>query len=180
MGLVRISYNNFENIADIRKHMYQSDCIGRIISCRNPDAVANVRGSMEYPCIGGQVRLYAIGNEVLLVTSLYGLPNAAGCLHRTVLGMHIHEGGCCSGNQEDPFADAGAHYDTAGCPHPYHQGDLPPVFVNDGMAWGAVITDKFTIQEIRGKTVIIHQMPDDFMTQPSGNSGAKIACGVIY
>ncbi len=160
--------------------MYQSECIGRIMSCRNPDAQARVRGSGAYPCIGGQVRLYSVGNEVLLVTSLYGLPYLSPCSGAGVLGMHIHGGGRCSGNREDPFADAGSHYDTEGCPHPYHQGDLPPVFVNKGLAWGAVVTDRFTIEEIRGKTVIIHRMPDDFMTQPSGNSGEKIACGVIY
>lgn len=159
--------------------MYQSNCIGRIISCGKPCALANIKGSSGYPCLGGQVRFYHLGREVLLVTSLYGLPHSEGCSRRTVLGMHIHEGGRCSGNAEDPFADAGAHYDTADCPHPYHQGDLPPVFVNDGLAWSAVITNKFTVEEIRGKTVIIHQMPDDFMTQPSGNSGSKIACGVI-
>ncbi len=38
---------------------------------------------------------------------------------------------------------------------------------------------KFTIDEIIGKTVIIHAKPDDFITQPSGNAGEKIACGVI-
>lgn len=159
--------------------MYRSDCIGRIISCSRPEALAEIQGSSGYPCIGGQVRFYDLGCEVLLVTSLYGLPDSEGCCRRTVLGMHIHEGRRCSGNEQDPFADTGAHYDTSDCPHPYHQGDLPPVFVNDGLAWGAVITDKFTLEEIRGRAVIIHQMPDDFMTQPSGNSGAKIACGII-
>lgn len=160
--------------------MYQSECIGRIISCRKPDASAALKGSDRYPCLGGQVRIYALGKEVLFVTSLYGLPSFERCRGRAVLGMHIHEGDCCSGTREDPFADAGAHYDTTGCPHPYHQGDLPPIFVNKGLAWGAVVTDRFNIKEIRGKTVIIHQMPDDFLTQPSGSSGEKIACGVIY
>ena len=42
-----------------------------------------------------------------------------------------------------------------------------------------VLTDKFKIEDIIGKTVIIHDMPDDFKTQPSGNSGKKIACGII-
>ena len=43
----------------------------------------------------------------------------------------------------------------------------------------SVLLNKFSINEIIGKTVIIHDMPDDFTTQPSGNSGTKIACGVI-
>lgn len=41
------------------------------------------------------------------------------------------------------------------------------------------MTDRFTVNEVIGKTVIIHLHPDDFATQPSGNSGEKIACGVI-
>lgn len=41
------------------------------------------------------------------------------------------------------------------------------------------MTDRFTIDETIGKTVIIHAKPDDFVTQPSGNAGEKIACGVI-
>jgi Cu-Zn family superoxide dismutase len=93
--------------------------------------------------------------------------------------MHIHEGGSCTGNAADPFADAGSHYNPEGCEHPAHAGDLPPLFSNRGTAWGAVLTDRFSVGEISGKTVIIHLNPDDFTTQPAGNSGAKIACGVI-
>ena len=41
------------------------------------------------------------------------------------------------------------------------------------------LINKFKIQDIIGKVLIIHDMPDDFTTQPSGNSGTKIACGKI-
>ena len=41
------------------------------------------------------------------------------------------------------------------------------------------LTDRFTIDEIINRTIVIHDMPDDFITQPSGNSGNKIACGII-
>ncbi len=159
--------------------MYQSKCIGKIISFGTPEAFAHVKGSCQYPCLEGQVMFYPMGSEVLVVSSVWGLSCSDKCCRRSVLGMHIHEGGCCTGNSEDPFADAGAHYDLGGCPHPYHQGDLPPLFVNNGIAWGAVVASRFCIREIIGKTVIVHQMPDDFMTQPSGNSGARIGCGVI-
>ena len=43
----------------------------------------------------------------------------------------------------------------------------------------SVLINKFTVNEIIGRTVIIHSQPDDFTTQPSGNSGKKIACGEI-
>ena len=47
------------------------------------------------------------------------------------------------------------------------------------LAFLAFITDRFTANEVIGKTVIIHDSPDDFTTQPSGNAGNKIACGII-
>ena len=47
------------------------------------------------------------------------------------------------------------------------------------MLGNAVVTDRFTISDIIGRTVVIHKSPDDFTTQPSGNAGAKIACGEI-
>lgn len=41
------------------------------------------------------------------------------------------------------------------------------------------LTDRFKVDDVIGRTVIIHDKPDDFTTQPSGNSGEKIACGII-
>ena len=79
----------------------------------------------------------------------------------------------------DPFAGAMSHYNPKGCEHPYHAGDLPPLFGNGGSALSLFLTNRFSVREITGKTVIIHDRPDDFTTQPSGNSGTKIACGVI-
>lgn len=80
---------------------------------------------------------------------------------------------------DDPFADAMPHYDPNGCEHPHHAGDLPPLFENNGFALSLVLTDRFSVDEVIGRTVIVHADPDDFTTQPSGNSGEKIACGVI-
>ena len=56
---------------------------------------------------------------------------------------------------------------------------MPPLFGVNGNALLIFMTDRFSIEEIIGKTVIIHRKPNDFATQPSGNSGEKIACGVI-
>lgn len=58
-------------------------------------------------------------------------------------------------------------------------GDLPPLFVGNGRAWGAVLTTRFRVEEVIGRTVIIHSQADDFRTQPAGDSGSRIACGVI-
>jgi Cu-Zn family superoxide dismutase len=43
----------------------------------------------------------------------------------------------------------------------------------------AVLTDRFAVSEVLGKAVVLHRQPDDFHTQPAGNAGAKIACGLI-
>lgn len=58
-------------------------------------------------------------------------------------------------------------------------GDLPPLVENNGYAYMQVLINKFKIKDILGKVIIIHDSPDDFTTQPSGNSGIKIACGKI-
>jgi copper/zinc superoxide dismutase (SODC) len=108
-----------------------------------------------------------------------GLPLAGGPCGGRIFGFHIHEGGACSGNSNDWFADTLAHYNPGKCEHPYHAGDLPPLFGNNGFALALFLTNRFRVEEIIGRTVIIHDRPDDFTTQPSGNSGVKIACGEI-
>lgn len=86
-------------------------------------------------------------------------------------------GTSCTGNLNDEFADAKTHYNPTNCPHPYHVLDLPPLLENNGYSYMCVFFNKFKIKDILGKVIIIHDMPDDFTTQPSGNSGTKIASG---
>lgn len=88
-------------------------------------------------------------------------------------------GTSCAGSNEDEFANAKTHLNPNNCPHPYHIGDLPPLIENNGYSYMSVLINKFTIKDIIGKVLIIHDMPDDFTSQPSGNSGKKIACGKI-
>lgn len=144
-----------------------------------PGARANVMGSTEYPEINGVVDFYETDQGVIVMTQVFGLPYTPGNCNEKVFAMHIHAGGSCTGNAEDPFANADGHYNPGNCPHPMHAGDLPPLFGNRSYAWQAVLSDRFTIDEIIGKTVIIHANRDDFTTQPSGDSGPKIACGII-
>lgn len=143
-----------------------------------PDAFAEVRGSKDYPELRGTVTFSQMQAGVLVTAQIYGLPIGEKC-KSGVFGFHIHSGSECSGNDSDPFADTDGHYDNSNCPHPYHAGDLPPLFSNRGYAYMTVFTDRFNVNEIIGRTVVIHDHPDDFTTQPSGNSGKKIACGKI-
>ncbi|MBE6555211.1 MAG: superoxide dismutase family protein [Ruminococcaceae bacterium] len=146
---------------------------------RLPDAVAVISGSPEYSSVYGTVKFYRVMRGVLVAADVVGLPTSVGECKSNIFAFHIHGGVSCTGNSEDRFADAGTHYDPHGCPHPYHAGDMPPLFSTGGQAFLAFLTDRFTVEEIMGKTVVIHDSPDDFTTQPSGNAGKKIACGVI-
>lgn len=146
---------------------------------RRANAVAFINGSEKYPCLHGRVLFYQLRQGVVIRTDVINLPKADGVCRSPVFAFHIHSGSACTGNGEDPFADANTHYNPYDCPHPYHAGDLPPLWGADGRALSVCLSDRFTVREIIGKTVIIHSQPDDFTTQPSGNAGEKIACGVI-
>lgn len=146
---------------------------------RQPDARASIAGSEEYPMLRGVMNFYQNENGILIATDILGLPIQPPS-KRGVFGLHIHEGSSCTGNEYDAFADAMMHYNPLQMPHPFHAGDLPPLFsTSRGDAFFIFFTDAFRLEDIIGRTVIIHSAPDDFTTQPSGNSGEKIACGVI-
>ncbi|MBQ7797798.1 MAG: superoxide dismutase family protein [Clostridia bacterium] len=146
---------------------------------RRPQARAIINGSTLYPSIKGDIWFYNTEYGVLIVAHIEGLPNPIGRCNSPIFALHIHEGNSCTGNTSDPFANAGTHYNPNACPHPYHAGDLPPLFGVNGNAFSATLTNRFDINDIIGKTIIIHSSSDDFRTQPAGNSGTKIACGEI-
>lgn len=136
-----------------------------------PNAVAFVRGGRDFPDLWGEVRFYQKAKGVWVVAHIWGLPQDAG-----FLGFHIHEGSHCTGVD---FAETDGHYNPAGVKHPDHAGDLPPLFSCDGEAYQAVLTCRFRVRDVLNRTVVIHQNPDDFHSQPSGNAGRMIACGII-
>lgn len=129
----------------------------------------------------GSVSFYPAGNGTLVVAEVFGLPGtglkAGG--KNGVFGFHIHSGSQCTGDETDPFKNTGPHFNPENAEHPWHAGDMPPLFANAGYAFLVFYTDRFTVPEVVGRTVVIHDMPDDFTTQPAGNSGKKIACGVV-
>lgn len=146
---------------------------------RRANAAAVLTGSDKYPEIHGKVLFYQLNDGVLVRAEVSGLPKGNSPCESPVFAFHIHNGTACSGDLNDPFLNAGSHFNPDGCPHPYHAGDLPPLFGANGRAFSAFLTDRFEVSEVLGKPLIIHSHPDDFMTQPSGNAGEKIACGII-
>ena len=136
-------------------------------------ARAVIRGGRAAPALSGEAQFFQRGDGVLVTVQVTGLPpgDPGG-----FFALHIHEGGGCGGAD---FADTGGHLNPTGAPHPAHAGDLPPLLDSGGRAYLAVLTDRFTVPELIGRTVVIHGGSDDFRSQPAGNAGEKIACGVI-
>ena len=137
-----------------------------------PAAIACITGGDSAPCLHGTLKLYAMGKEVLAVTEIHGLPVS----ETGIFALHIHDGQTCEGRE---FSGSGSHFNPENQPHPIHAGDLPPLFSCHGKAFLAVLTDRFSIRQVIGKTVVIHGNADDFTSQPAGNAGKKIACGMI-
>ena len=101
-------------------------------------------------------------------------------------GFHIHEKGDCSAPDG---MSAGAHFNPSGMPHGgpnslrRHSGDFGNITANDvGTARAEFVDPYLTFQgpsSIIGRAVIVHAQADDLVTQPAGNAGARVACGVI-
>lgn len=136
-------------------------------------ATAQLIGSPDAPALTGTVQFVQMPHGVLVTAHVSSLPvsNESG-----FFALHIHEGSSCTGAG---FPDTGSHYNPTGAPHPSHAGDLPPLLSNRGEAYLSVLTDRFRLSDVVGRTVVIHSGPDDFRSQPAGNAGTKIACGVI-
>ena len=142
----------------------------------HPDAAAWVKGNAENPELSGMVKFYhTTYGGVLVEAQIFGLPNVAIPGSSNFYAMHIHESGDCGDNLEH----TGMHYNPKDTAHPDHAGDMPPLFGNQGYAYSVFYDKRFTITEIIGRSVIIHEKPDDFTSQPAGNAGNKIGCGEI-
>lgn len=147
-------------------------------------AVAEIKGGPLKKDIRGYVSFQKVTGGVVVCAYVYGLPeykpennnkNPIG-----PFGFHIHEGETCAiGDKDNPFKAAKGHYNPRKVPHGNHPGDFPVLVASDGFAQMCFFTNKFNINEILGKSVIIHQNPDDYRSQPAGDSGKRLACGII-
>lgn len=147
------------------------------LSDNRPQALAWVRGGSANPEISGLVKFYDTPYDGILVEAeFFGLPSRSEAGSSSFYAMHIHQYGDCSQN----FTKAGEHYNPQHTLHPWHAGDLPPLLSNQGYAWSAFYDKRFRVKDLIGRSVIIHADRDDFTSQPSGDSGAMIACGVIF
>ena len=141
----------------------------------HPNAYSYIMGEE----IWGTVCFYNYQSGVIMIYEINGLPKSKRD-EGGIFGFHIHEGETCQNDTSIPYEKTKGHFNPDNAKHPYHLGDLPPLFATNGKAWGMLDIDKLKIRDIIDKTIVIHEHPDDFHTQPAGHSGMKIACGEIH
>jgi len=134
--------------------------------------------------IYGEVTFQQVDTQVLVQAVVQGFKPG------TVHGFHIHEVGDCSGDgmsakgHFNPYGEPHGKYDSAN----RHAGDLPSLNApakGNKRGRAKLLIELGTISleprptNIIGRAVIVHAQPDDYKTQPHGNAGARLACGVI-
>jgi superoxide dismutase, Cu-Zn family len=147
-------------------------------------AFAQIQGGPLAPGLQGYVFFREVQNGVEVYAEITGLPPyKEGKGDQNPIGphgFHLHEKGVCEiGDPKEPFSSAGGHWNPTNQPHGNHAGDFPVLFSNDGYAKMSFFTNKFKVKDVIGKGVIIHQSPDDYRSQPSGDAGKRLACGVV-
>ena len=133
--------------------------------------------------VSGKVSFTPVGDKLLVEAHVTGLTPGE---H----GFHVHEGGDCSAPDA---SGAKGHFNPAGMPHGHHYqmhhaqrhaGDLPNLVADSsGQAYyRAEVTGlklDSSARGIVGRSVVVHADADDYQSQPAGNSGRRVACGVI-
>ncbi|MEF2073302.1 superoxide dismutase family protein [Consotaella aegiceratis] len=130
----------------------------------------------------GTITLMQTPNGVLLSNDLSGLPDGEHAIH-------LHETGACEGD----FSSAGGHYNPTSMEHGYkseggvHAGDMPNFTAVNGIAKFdhvdpnvSLVDGDAPLNDADGTAIIIHDGADDYESQPSGDAGSRLACGVVY
>ena len=149
-----------------------------------PSATATLQGSPEDTDFSGTVTFHEDGSGVHLVAELAGVDTPG--KH----GFHVHETGECShGTDGKHFTSAGGHFNPTNAEHacpptePRHAGDLGNIEVGaNGSGRMEMSTTGLSLSgpnSVVGKAILLHAGEDDCKTQPTGNSGDRIACGVV-
>ena len=153
-------------------------------STATPPADAQARATIE-PRSGSNVRWWAAFTDRSTggVRIAVHIDNAPPGVH----GLHVHERGDCSAPDA---SSAGAHFNPGGMPHASpsdtqrHAGDLGNITIEaNGTGHLELVSDLLTVRpgpnSVVGKAVIFHEKADDMRTQPTGDAGGRLGCGVV-
>ena len=155
-------------------------------------AATPVSGALDVPLLdatGAAVGLATFSEDGDGVTVLLLIEGLTPGEH----GWHLHEMGVCEPGGAEPFSSAGGHWNPTAQPHGgpddarHHVGDFGNLVpTEDGLAEVEITTTDFTlgdgptsVYDQDGAAIVIHEGMDDLITQPSGDSGARYACGVV-
>lgn len=140
------------------------------VATLSPSATSKVSGIVTFSADASSVDVHVV---------------ATGLQPGSIHGFHVHEVGNCA---SPDFLSAGDHFNPTGKPHgpqegPHHMGDMPSLMADTA----GKIDTRFTLQGASlggtdgfvGHAVVLHGNADNYDAQPSGNSGPRIACGVI-
>ena len=150
------------------------------LEAQGPRAVAKLEAAKDSP-VWGSVSFVESEGAVVVRADVRGLRGSG------EFGFHVHEKGDCSSAD---FMSAGGHFNPGGKPHAHHgkperhAGDLKNLSANsEGNAIYVFETNLLTVSKgpnsVVGRAIVIHANPDDYTSQPAGNSGPRIACGLI-
>mgnify|MGYP002398565898 CR=1 FL=1 len=131
----------------------------------------------------GKIEISAAGTGITLTVDVTGL--GAG-----PHGFHLHENGSCAPGEKDGKAaaalKAGGHYDPAGAKAHRgpegsgHRGDLPLLTATDAGVNAVVTAGHVTLDDVRGRSLIIHEGGDTYSDTPAmGGGGGRVVCGVV-
>jgi len=153
--------------------------VGGLGGSSAPGAVAELKPT-QASSTAGTVRFAKQGNKLLVTADLTGLRPSA------EHGFHVHEKGDCSAPDG---TSAGGHFNPGGKPHAHygqgerHAGDMPNLKSDaNGRASYRFESETLSLEgasSVIGRSVIVHRDPDDYKSQPAGNSGPRVACGLI-
>ncbi len=168
--IVSLALCSYASFSQMKNEQVRKPQITKALAVLNPTKGNTVHGVVTFEVVEKGVRV---------VADITGLTPGK---H----GFHIHEFGDCS---SDDGISAGGHFNPAGMPHSMpmsdkrHVGDLGNIEAdNNGKAHLDYVDSVLMLQgdsSVIGRGVIVHEKEDDFKTQPTGNAGARLACGVI-
>ena len=135
--------------------------------------VANITGDISSPNLKGVAYFKPFKDGTMVEVEISGLP---GYKNYELFPIHIHDGLNCNISNEGTFNNIEGHYNPTNEKHPYHAGDMPVLFSNNGYAYMKFYTTRFKVFDVENKLVVIHE---SIKNENTNTFGRKIGCGKI-